>query len=499
MSSAVVISFIVYSVLIFTVGIISAVRSKHTHEDFLVAGREGGGWVSGLSASASSESAWVTLGLVGEAYLLGLEVLWVIPGCLAGYVFNWLFVAERMRRVTRKTGAVSVADFLTARFPAGGSVIRILASLIMVIALTPYICGQLDGSSKIFSMMFGVEFWVGVLVALGFVLFYVVTGGFRAIAWTDFGQAILMVLGLVAMPIVLIAHVGGPEAVYNNLKLSDPKLVSLFSNKTFIWGGLGLMLGHLGIGLGYPGMPHVLMRFIAAKDSRAIRTGGVVSFIWGFLVFTGAILAGLSARCLLPECEVGYGAQLSLPIVAVTYLPGALAGIAIAAIFAAICSTADSQLLVASTSISHDLYKQVLHKRGRQPSHRHLLLVNRLCILLIVAAAALLALGGQKRLFDYILSNAWAILGAAFGPIVVLGLLWRRVGTVAAVTCMVTGAGSAVIWGSAPALQGGLKNWVAAPIIALILTVLAALIFPAGRPYRGPVGTTGNASPPTPS
>jgi sodium/proline symporter len=423
------------------VGVYSARYGRPGSEDFFLAERGIGAWVAALSASASSESGWVTLGLVGMAFQTGVGALWIIPGTVIAFLFNWLVLANRLRQLAAMRQAITIPDILAGRFSGrAATVIRLLAMLIILSMLSAYVAAQFNATGKMFSAMLGWSYREGVIAGAVIVLLYTVSGGFRAVAWTDVIQALLMVSALVILPAVLLNELGGLETAWLRLaklegsaSLTDPvagkagmALLGFFS----VW---------LGIPLGYSGQPHLLVRFMATRDATAIRRGALISTVWVFLLFSGAVLLGILARAYYGVLD---DPETILPRVAAELLPGVIGGMMIAAVLAAICSTADSQLLVSAAAISHDLCVRVL---GWHPDSRTIQLFNRLAVLGVGLVAMLVALGEVRVIFDFVL-YAWAGLGAAFGPALILILLGKRTSAAGVFAGMLAGFVTAIVW-----------------------------------------------------
>ena len=370
------VSFGLYTLGIIAVGLYSARYARRSDEDYFLAGRSLGGWVAALSASASSESGWVTLGLVGWAFASGIQAYWIIPGCLLGFMFNWFVVAGRLRDQSAALGALTLPDYFAFRFRERVPLIRTLAVIVILVAMLLYVAAQLAAAGKAFSASFGgLDYKYGVTIGAAIVLIYTVIGGFRAVCWTDFLQALLMVGTLVVFPIYLLATKGGYGTIVDQLERVDPHLLRFTPEASGI-ALIGFLLGSgaLGINFGYAGQPHVLIRFMALKDRRDAIAGGVISVIWGALVYWGAVTVGLIARAMTaggaPWAQRmldGENAELGLVLCAMNLLPGVLAGMVLAAVLAAICSTADSQLVVAASSAANDLYARLFSKSAPRP------------------------------------------------------------------------------------------------------------------------------------
>lgn len=304
--------------------------------------------------------------------------------------------------------------------------------------LTAYVAAQFNAAGKTFDATFGWQYSTGVLTGAAIVLGYTIIGGFRAVAWTDVIQALMMVGAVIILPLVLLVHLGSLDVLWTRLEALEPALIHPFADKAGM-ALFGFLAVWLGIPLGYPGQPHILVRFMATKDEAAVRRGTIIATSWIFFLLSGAVLLGIAARAV-------YGTladpEQVLPIAAAEFLPGIVAGFMIAAVLAAICSTADSQLLVSSSAVSHDLYVQVFR---RKPTERTRNFINRSAVLLIGVIATLIAVGEIRAVFVFVL-YAWAGLGAAFGPAMILTLLWRKTTGWGVLAGMVVGFVTAIIW-----------------------------------------------------
>lgn len=489
--SVVALAFAAYTLAIVGVGLYSARYARRSDEDYFLAGRSLGSWVAALSASASSESGWVTLGLVGEGFALGVKAYWIIPGCLLGFLFNWYVIAGRMSDRARALSALTLPDFFAFSFRERRPLLRTLAVVIILASMLAYVSGQMAAAGKAFSGAFNMDYRAGVLLGAAIVLLYTVTGGFRAVCWTDFLQALLMVGTLVIFPIYLLVTHGGfgfvsaqLSAVADAASGAAPGHLLQFMPELTGLALLGFVLGSnaLGINFGYPGQPHVLVRFMALKDRREARVAGVVSFLWGLLVYWGAVTVGLFARAMLEAGETWATAlqqdqEMSLVVAAMHLLPGVLSGMVLAAVLAAICSTADSQLVVAASSAANDLYARLFDRGGRS-NH---MWINRATVFGLGVLAVLLVIDQRVNVYRYVLNYGWAMLGAAFGPQVILLLLWRRASYAGCIAGMLVGFLVAIIWPSvydAAATGVPIYNLPLAFVCALLVNIAISLLSP---------------------
>lgn len=467
-----ILSFTAYSLFIIGVGLYSARLRKKTSDDFVLANRELGPWAAALSASASSESGWVMLGLVGEAFVMGMAAFWIVPGIAAGYLFNWFVVAERLRTHSRKTGSVTLTQFLMHRFGVNSKAIRWISIIIVTASLGFYIAAQMTAAGKSFNAVFNLPYWMGVLAGAVIILAYTVTGGFRAISWTDIIQASFMVIALIGMPFVMLNAGGGYSAIATKVSETSPELLTISGGKAGM-ALLGFVIGSLGIGLGYPGQPHVLARFMAARDKAVVDKARFIALAWMLLTYVGAVLFGVFSRAY-------YGTladpEQALPLACGELLPPVLAGFVVAAIVAAICSTADSQLIVVSTTWSRDVFanRDTDQSSDHSAQFRQFLRRDRAVLVTLAILSVLLALVESRVVFWFVL-YAWAALGAGFGPIVILGLLWKRTTRAGAIAGMVTGALTVLVWRNVPVLKNALYELVPAFALAMLVTVVVSL------------------------
>jgi sodium/proline symporter len=357
---------------------------------------------------------------------------------------------------------------MSSLFPDRQLYLRLVSVVVIFFMMTAYVAAQFNAAGKAFEAVFDIRYEAGVLIGVAIVVTYTLTGGFRAVAWTDFLQGILMWLALVFLPLLTVYHAGGWFNMLALLNNQDPNLVSLSAGKTgFLM--LGLVVGWLGIGLGYPGQPHVLVRFMAARDEATIKKGRFIAMTWGTFVFTGAVVLGLACRAIFGTLG---DAEQALPIIAVQLLPGVLAGLMLAAVLAAICSTADSQLLVSSASLSHDLYARLT---GKDLDSRFVVNMDRLAVSVVGVLAMFLALTENRVIFSFVL-YAWAGLGAAFGPPLILGFLWEKTTSAGAIAGAIVGFLTVVVWKNVPALSTAIYELVPGFLLGLFAVWLVSLV-----------------------
>ena len=440
--TAILLTVIVYQVLMLGIGWWASKRNQDS-EDFYLGGRRLGPLVAALSASASSSSAWSLLGVSGAAFTWGLPAIWLIPATLGGFLINWYLIAPRLARDSRANGAVTLTEFLAGPRgdPARIAIMR-LGAAVIVFSFTFYIAAQFQAAGSTFASVLNLPVGIAIVIGAAVVLAYVWLGGFWAASVTDTVQGMLMVFSAVLLPLVALASVGGPAELAAGLvpdttgadAIADGPRDGLWTGQASLPAAFGFVLGLFGIGLGYPGQPHVVNRFMAIRDQAAIVSGRRVAIAWAAVLYAGMVLLGWCGRVLVSDFNDGE--QIFFHLSALL-LPAVFAGVMVSAILSAIMSTADSQLLVAASSISHDL------RDGRDAGWGGLVQA-RWVVLGIGAVAVLLAIFFPETIFDRVLF-AWQALAAAFGPLLVV-TLWR--GTVAPrwrVAALATGFLSTVV------------------------------------------------------
>ena len=422
-------------------------RRTHGGDDFHLAGRSLGAWSAGISSTASSESGWVTLGAVGMTYHYGISGLWFAPGCLLGYLVNVYVVAPRLRQLSADQGSVTLTDVITRRWGDPKHVLRITATTIILLCMMIYVASQMTAAGKAFSTTLDLGasgyFW-GVIIGAIVITIVTLMGGFRAVAWTDLFQGLLVAAGVVILPLYAVARLGGFGSLFEGLAAIDPSLLSAGGGRMgpAFW---GFIVGELGIGLGYPGMPHVVTRYMAARNDREVRRLRIIAMLWGVAVFYGAGLAGLVGRVMLPDLADGETALIAL---ALNLVPPVIAGLLLAAVISAVLSTVSSQLLVAASAVSYDIVEGAM---GKKQDDRRSLVLGRWTVAVVGLLGVLIALRGETVIFWFVLF-AWSGLGASFAPLTLMALKPRLINRYGALACMLTGTGVTVVW------KLGIKN-----------------------------------------
>ncbi len=417
-------TMVAYLVALLAIGAWAQRRTRDT-ADFHLAGRRMGPWVAALSASASSSSAWTLLGMSGAAYAWGLQAIWLVPAVVSGFVINWVFVAPRLQPASHANGALTLVEFLASGVDeATERRLRALGALIILFCFTFYVASQFQAAGTAIGAAMPVSATVAIIAGAAIVIAYVFLGGFWAASVPDALQGLMMLLVALVLPVAAVIAVGGFGGIFDGLEaLGDPSLVR-WADQPNLPLAVVFVAGLFGIGIGYPGQPHVVNRFMALEKPESIRIARAVALTWAALIYTGMVLLGWAGRVLMPE--LGDGESLLL-VLAADLLPAVLGGLIAGGVLAAIMSTADSQLLVAGSAVSHDL-------RGGRFS----LALDRTVIVILGIAAVVLALFFPATIFERVLF-AWQGLGNAFGPLLLILLIYGGVKPGYRLAAMATG------------------------------------------------------------
>jgi len=425
--------FGVYLIGMLTIGIVFFIRNRNGGEkDYFLGGRKMGAWVSALSAGASDMSAWVLMGLPASIYALGIGQVWIAVGLAAGYALSWLIEAPRLRAFSvAADDAITIPQYLTNRFLSRSRALQLICAVIFLVAYTIYAASSIKACGTLFHTVIGVEASTAMYAAAFIIIGYTFLGGFSAVCWTDFFQGLLMLAALLAAPLFAAAKLDGAAS-----GAMPAGYWSLGSWQDVVSG--------LAWGLGYFGMPHIIIRFMSVESQKSLRKSAKIGITWTVLILFFAVLVGIVGRLFL-----GYDAAIDAEsLVFITMVrrlfPALLSGILLSAVLAASMSTADSQLLAAASAFASDVYKPLL-RRGRA-SDREMLWAGRIVVLVIAVAALLIASDPNAGSIMSLVSNAWGVFGAAFGPAILLSLFWRRFTFAGAVAGIVAGAAVDILW-----------------------------------------------------
>lgn len=463
MSDPTILSFGLYMVGMIAIGVV-AWRMTRTLSDFVLGGRRLGGIVTALSAGASGMSGWLLLGLPGAFYLLGLNQIWIAVGLSIGAFLNWTIVAPRLRRFSeRADNALTLSDYFEARFNDDSRLLRIVCATVILVFFTIYTASGLVSGAVLFSVTFGVSYQHALWLCAVMIVSYTVLGGFLAVSWTDVVQGLLMLVALITVPVVAVQEIGGWQVTIGQIGTLSPAHLSAFSDLTAL-----STISLLAWGLGYFGQPHILARFMAMKSASEMPVARFIGMWWMIIALYGSMISGLVAVAYFEAAPLDNPETSFISLVRVLFNPW-VAGVFLAAVLAAIMSTADSQLIVSTSALTEDFYRPFFRQKA---SERELIWVGRSGVVLIALLALLIASDPQSRVLD-IVAYAWAGFGAGFGPAVLLSLTWRRMTRNGALAGMVAGAVTVVVWAN---LDGGLFD-VYEILPGFVISTVAIAIF----------------------
>ncbi len=433
--------FIIYLALMVAIGFKFYSKTSDLN-DYFLGGRNLGSWLTALSAQASDMSGWLLIGLPGTAYVIYAgtsEAIWTAIGLVIGTYLNWLFVAKRLRKYTEVSGdSITIPDFFENRFKDKKHILRILSAVFIMIFFLVYTSSQFSAAAKLFSTVFGLNYVTGLIVGAAIIVSYTALGGFSAVCWTDAIQGGIMFFALMAIPFMALYEMGGIGEVSSRLAELTPESLGFFPMKNGAVDSMLLASG-LGWGLGYFGQPHILTRFMAIQSPDMIRKSRIIAMIWVIITLTAAVAIGVIGKAYMPDLidgETIYMAMID------AMFPDIIAGILLTAILAAIMSTASSQLLVTASSVSRDLYA-LLFKKSTEGTA--IVWVSRITVLVVSLIAIALALDANSSVFGLV-ACAWGGFGAAFGPLLLFSLFWKRITLQGAVAGMITGGVVDLLW-----------------------------------------------------
>ena len=478
--NAEVVVFVGYFVILFAVALMFFFRGVNRNQkDYFLGGRTMGPWVTAMSAQASDMSAWLLMGLPGSILAFGFGQIWIGIGLALGTAANWIFCAKRLRRFSRAADdSITIPQYLTNRFASKNRTLQVVCAIIFLIAFTVYVASAFVAGASVLTTLFPgfAEGTAMILFAL-LIIGYTLLGGFKAVCWTDFFQGILMLIALLAVPIIVSATMDLDPArladVYEYTDASGAVVACEFGSGLFDASWQDVVSG-LGWGLGYFGMPHIIVRFMSIEKPSMVKKSAGIAIVWVVLSLGAACLMAYQARMIMAEELLTVGAQKTVFIaMARRFFPPVISGFLLAAIMAASVSTADSQLLVASSSFTSDLYQPLLRKKA---GDKEVLWVGRAAVAVIAVVAYFIASskGAGAQAIMNLVENAWGVFGAAFGPTILLSLFWRRFNYAGACTGVIAGALVDIVWivccsgtGIYEIIPGFIAGFVAAVIATL--------------------------------
>lgn len=460
-----VIIFIIYLVFMLGIGVYFFMRSRGGGEkEYFLGGRSMGPWVSALSAGASDMSAWVLMGLPASIYAFGIGQAWIAIGLAIGYAVSWLAEAPRLRKFTIVAGdSITLPQYLTNRFLSKSLALQMICALIFLFAYTIYAASSMKACGILFHTVLGVDPTAAMYVAAAIIVAYTFLGGFSAVCWTDFFQGLLMLAALLIAPIfalfVIRSGHGAPAGSY-----------ALPQGYWSLMGSWKDIVSGLGWGLGYFGMPHIIVRFMSLESQKSLKKSAKIGITWNVLIVLFSVAAGCIGHVLLGD--IADHSTVFIQMVRLLF-PGVISGILLSAILAASMSTADSQLLASASAFASDVYQPII-RRGKA-GNKEMLWVGRFVVLAISAAAVLIASNPNAGSIMDLVSNAWGMFGAAFGPAILLSLFWKRFSFAGAVAGIVVGAAVDGLWlaflsgtGIYEIIPGFLCGLIAAVVVSLL-------------------------------
>ncbi len=492
----ILIAMIIYMTAVIGIGVYYYKRANKSSENYFLGGRSFGPWVTAMSAEASDMSGWLLMGLPGVAYWCGLaEAAWTAIGLAIGTYLNWLIVSKRLRRYSvRANNSITLPEFFSNRFREKKKLIMSIAAVFILVFFTVYAASCFVTCGKLFSTLFGAPYWVMMLIGAAFVLAYTIIGGFLAESASDFMQSIVMIIALTVIVIISTISAGGIGTVIDNAN-NIPGFLEFFgiANPTTVDGVQQVTNGNavfgealpysilticslLAWGLGYFGMPQVLLRFMAIRKEKELKTSRRIAMVWVIISLTVAVFIGIVGRQLYPTEFLTSSSSENIFIkLAQSSLPAILAGFVMAGILAATISSSDSYLLIAASSVSKNIFQGIIKKKA---TDKQVMWVSRITLLVIAVIAVLIALDEDSVIFT-IVSFAWAGFGATFGPLMLFSLFWKRTTRAGAIAGMLGGGAMVFIWKFLIAKLGGvfaIYELLPAFIFSCILIVVVSLL-----------------------
>jgi len=436
MSSTVeLIVFCVYLAFMLGIGIYFFIRSKEGGEkSYFLGGRQMGPWVSALSAGASDMSAWVLMGLPASIYALGIGQAWIAIGLGLGYACSWIFEAPRLRRYSiAAKDSITIPQYLTNRFLSKSRALQVVCAVIFLVAYTIYAASSIKACGTLFNTVLGIDATLAMYIAAAIIICYTFLGGFSAVCWTDFFQGLLMLGALLIAPIFALSLINSGAGSVAMSELPDGYM-NLFTNWKDVLSGLGW-------GLGYFGMPHIIIRFMSLRSTKDLKKSSKIGITWTTLILIFSVASGVIGHLFLGQID-------DSSVVFITMVrkifPALISGLLLSAILAAAMSTADSQLLASASAFASDVYKPIIRKD--KATDKEMMWAGRIVVLVIAVIAVLIASDPNSGTIMGLVENAWGVFGAAFGPVIMLSLFWRRLNFQGALAGILVGAVVDILW-----------------------------------------------------
>ena len=439
--------FIIYFLAMLGIGVYFFFRSRGGEKEYFLGSRQMGPWVSALSTGASDMSAWALMGLPASIYAAGMGRTWIAIGLTIGCALNWILLAPRLRRFSiAADDAITVPQYLANRFLTGSKALQFICAAIFLVAYTIYAASSIKACGILFNTVLGVNASITMYASAFIIVAYTFLGGFKAVCWTDFYQALLILAALLVAPIFALAMVNSGAGAAAGAGGSNGSLVfpenywSLLSSGKPDWKSWSDIISGLGWGLGHFGMPHIIIRFMAIRTQREVKKSAAIGITWNVLILGFSVAVGCVGRMFLGEIQDG--SLVFITMVRVIF-PALISGLLLSAILAAAMSTADSQLLSSASAFVADVYKPVFRKGAKDAE---MLWAGRFIVIAISVAAVLIAANPNSGTIMELVENAWGVFGAAFGPVILLSLFWRRFTIAGAVSGIIAGAAADILW-----------------------------------------------------
>lgn len=482
-----VLAFVLYMIAVLAVGIVFFVKgrkSENGDKDYFLGGRNMNGLVAALSAGASDMSAWVLMGLPGSIYLWGMGQVWISVGLFIGTVVAWIWVAPKLRRYSIVAkDSITIPQFLTNRFNTNNKALQVASAIIFLIAYCVYAASSIVACGDLFNTVFGLDKSVAMVGATIVILIYTFLGGFNAVCWTDFIQGMLMLIALMAVPIIAV-NAMGVEGFTSVMPVVTPEnYYNPLSSGEFDWESISDILSGLGWGLGYMGMPHILVRYMSIRSEKEMRKSQITGCFWtGLILIMASVVALVAHEYLGSALDENSKSMVFITMVRKLLVENKgvilifIAGILLAAILAASMSTADSQLLASASAFASDFYKPVVRKNAKD---KEMLWAGRIMVAVISVVALLIAMNPDMADIMGLVENAWGAFGASFGPAVILALYWKRLTYWGAFAGIIAGFATDALWLAFLSGPTGLYEIIPGFIVGLIAAVVVSVLTPA--------------------
>ena len=435
----------VYFSILLGIGFFASRRIKNI-SDYYVGGKKLNYWIAALSARSTGESGWLLIGVTGMGAIMGVSAMWIVVGEVIGVFFSWQYMAKKFKRLTNEYNSITIPDFLVSHFRPSTNLIRILAAMALSLFVVIYVSAQIDITGKTFESFLGFNYYTGIAIGFGIVVLYIFSGGFLAVAWSDFFQGSLMFVALLLLPIIAFFGLSSDVSIINGLKAIDPALLNIWGPGGFNWINFATVSGLVSIGIGFLGSPQVYVRFIAIESEDEVEKGKWVAIIYTLLTDTAAVMIGILGRYILtksgqdPEAVLGTAGENVLAMLLNRVMPVVIIGVYIAAVLSAVMSTVDSLLVVASSAVTRDFYQQIIHPDADE---KRLIFLSRmvtlsLALLALGVALSVSVLSPNRTVFWFVIFG-WSGIAATFCPVIILSLFWDGYTEKGAIVSMVTG------------------------------------------------------------